>query len=187
MGKSYLVPENPFEILDMLPDGPAWNYLHAVLEPESRSSEDLEAVVKITRGVAQIHPTTLKHLYQYPTSGENFLIGREGYRTTWEKIEITENEPFWIKQARTFFLNNHPFNEAAKIYTLKYLNFLRNAHRFEGDERPEFDLGITVWESAHSEYDGKMIVKIIENKKDEETETLIQTFDRHLKPIPGLI
>jgi len=183
--KYYRVPDESFEIFDILPTGPAWNYLRAVLKPESPSSEDLGAVVKITKGVAYPHPTTREHLYQYPTSGKNFLIGTKGRRTKWEKIEIVENEPFWVNQARTLLLNNDPHSEMAEIYILDWLELLRNAYQFEDNKDIRSDLRIWVYPHKTAGHEEKMMLDMLGDKEDQEMATLKQTFDRALDPVPG--
>ncbi len=182
MNRRYQAPERLIEVFNMIPTGPAWNYLYAVLEPEFGSNTHLEATVKITRGVPSVHPSRLMSLYEYPTNGKNFLVGTDGKRTTWKRIEIKENEPYWINHARTHFLNCDPFNEAAEIYMLKELEFLRNAHHSGDEETLIFDLGIHAYYDRFSE-PGRNVLKITENVKNKEMDELIETFDRVLKPI----
>jgi len=182
--REYRGPEESFDLFGMLPDGPAWNYLYAVLEPEIESSFDLYGTVKITRGVALPCPEKVKTLHHYPTVGTSFIIGAEDVRTRWKRVEIMENEPHWIKQARTFLLNNNLYNEAAKIYILKELEFLRNAYHFEGEEKPESDLRIWAYHDMASEDKGKLILGIRGDEDDKEMKALIQYFDPILDPIP---
>jgi hypothetical protein len=130
------------ELFEMIPEDSGWNYLKLVMEPRQSSTSNIDAVVRIRRGVPSVEFGNTPR--DYINLQDVLLLESEYSEQKWEKIEIEENEPHWVSEARLFL------PAMLDEYKITELEQMLGAYHRGFDSKPSgFDLKISGFDGVN--------------------------------------